>query len=379
MSESTLAQKAGETLTKVAATPTRLISLDALRGFDMFWIMGADELAESLGKVSNSGIARFFEYQLTHAEWEGFRFYDLIFPLFLFMVGISIVLSLQHRVEQEGQWAAHKRILRRFVVLWIWAFIVSGGFSQSKVSFAGVLQRISYCYLITSLLYCHLRLRGLIAVCVVILAAYWAFLTFVPVPDIHVTTFEIHKNWANYLDRHYLPGNRESRGWRNEGMLSTLPAICTCLFGVFAGLFLTKHPETPQRKAYWLIGIGCCFVALGFLWGLQFPVIKRIWTSSYALVAGGYSAILLGGFYLVIDVWQWRRWTPPFVWIGSNALTMYLICHIFSSEPLTRRIVGGAIQSWLAPYDAIARTVVWMGLLIILARFLYNRRIFLRV
>jgi len=368
-----------QTASLPATLPERLLSLDALRGFDMFWIMGADEFVESLAKVEHNGAVEFVKRQLTHATWEGFRFYDLIFPLFLFMVGVSIVLSLQRRVEQKDQWSAHKRILRRFVVLWIWAFIVAGGFEQEKINFAGVLQRISYCYLVTSLLFCHLRLRGLLAVCAVILVAYWAFLSFVPVPDIHVTTFEMHKNWANYLDKHYLPGEREARGWRNEGMLSTLPAIATCLLGVFAGMFLTQHPMRPQQKAFWFMGAGCLLVALGFLWGVQFPVIKRIWTSSYVLVAGGYSALLLGLFYLVLDVWKYQKWSVPFVWIGANALTMYLLADLIPHDKLTTRIVGGPIQAWLGPYDAAAQTAVWMGLLIALARFLYKRRIFLRV
>ncbi|MBI5095221.1 MAG: DUF5009 domain-containing protein [Candidatus Hydrogenedentes bacterium] len=345
----------------------------------MFWIMGADEFVESLGKANHVGIVGFLRYELEHSEWEGFRFYDLIFPLFLFMVGISTVLSVGKLLEREGKWTAHKRILRRFALLWIWAFILDGGFAQAQVSFAGVLQRISYCYLITSLLYCHLRLRGLVTVCLVILAGYWALLSFVPVPDIGQPTFEMHKNWSNYLDKHYLPGNREARGWRNEGMLSTLPAICTCLLGVFAGLFLNDDSRTPKKKAYWLMVIGCMLAGLGFLWGMQLPVIKRIWTSSYVLVSGGYSCVLLGLFYLVVDVWGYRRWATPFVWIGSNALAMYLIGNLIQYKYLTGRVVGGGIQTWLSPYDAVAQIALWMCMLTLLARFLYKRNILLRV
>ena len=162
----------------------RLMSLDALRGFDMFWIIGADALVASLAKVSPIGILGVFAHQLSHAEWEGFRFYDLIFPLFLFMVGISTVFSLEHTVTKEGKKAAYYRIFRRFAFLWFWAFIYSGGFAQEKISFAGVLQRISYCYLITSLLYLNFNLRGLVVVCVSILVGYWALMTFVPVPEL---------------------------------------------------------------------------------------------------------------------------------------------------------------------------------------------------
>ena len=359
--------------------PNRLMSLDALRGFDMFWIIGADALVESLAKVSQVGFVGFIAYQLTHAEWEGFRFYDLIFPLFLFMVGISTVFSLENAVAKHGKKGAYVRLFRRFALLWFWAFIYSGGFAQEKISFAGVLQRIAYCYLITSLLFLNLRLRGLIAVCAGILIAYWALMTFVPVPELGRPSFEMHTNWSNYLDRHYLPGEREERGWRNEGMLSTVPAVATCLLGVFAGLLIKANSVAPTRKTAWLIGSGVILVVIGYLWGIQFPIIKRIWTSSYVLVAGGYSCLLLAMFYTVIDVWEYRKWATPFVWIGANPLTIYLVAEFIPYHHLTGRIVAGPIQRWLGSYDAVAETILALALAMVFLRFLYNRKIFLRV
>lgn len=363
----------------VAEKATRLLSLDALRGFDMFWIIGADQIVGGLGKVAHGGLIGLMAYELSHSPWEGFRFYDLIFPLFLFMVGISTVLSLDKTLAQEGRAAAYKRILRRFLLLWFWAFIYSGGFDREQISFAGVLQRIAYCYLIVSLLYIHLRPKALLGVCVGILVAYWAFLTFVPVPELGRPTFDMHVNWANYLDRHYLPGDREERGWRNEGMLSTLPAVSTCLLGVLAGLFLKRGDLSAKRKVAWLLAAGCILVAAGYLWGIQFPIIKRIWTSSYVLVAGGYSLMLLAAFYLVIDVWQYRRWATPFVWLGANALTLYLVAGLIPQETITRLLIGGKVKAWLGPYDEIAAACAALGLLLILARFLYKRSIFIRV
>ncbi len=357
----------------------RLMSLDALRGFDMFWIIGADALVASLAKVSPIGILGVFAHQLSHAEWEGFRFYDLIFPLFLFMVGISTVFSLEHTVTTEGKKAAYYRIFRRFAFLWFWAFIYSGGFAQEKISFAGVLQRISYCYLITSLLYLNFNVRGLVVVCVSILVGYWALMTFVPVPELGQPTFDMHTNWSNYLDRHYLPGDREEKGWRNEGMLSTVPAISTCLLGLFAGMLIRAGSVTPWRKTALLVGSGIALVAIGFLWGLQFPVIKRIWTSSYVLVAGGYSCLFLAFFYALIDICKYRAWALPFVWIGANSLVLYLIAGILPYQALTGRIVAGPVQQWLTPYDGVAETILALLLATLFARFLYTRKIFLRV
>jgi predicted acyltransferase len=359
--------------------PARLMSLDALRGFDMFWIIGADALVESLAKVSHNGVFGLLAHQLSHAEWEGFRFYDLIFPLFIFMVGISTVFSLDRTIAEEGKKSAYIRILRRFALLWFWAFIYSGGFAQEQISFAGVLQRISYCYLITSLLFLNLHLRGLILVCVGILVAYWALMTFVPVPELGRPTFDMHTNWANYLDRHYLPGEREERGWRNEGMLSTLPAVATCLLGVFAGLLMKSGTIAPARKVTLLVAGGLGLLVLGYLWGLQFPIIKRIWTSSYVLVAGGYSCLLLAMFHALIDLRAYRKWAAPFVWIGANSLTIYLIAGLIPYDALTSRIVAGPVQEWLGPYDAVAKTILALGLAIVLMRFMYQRKIFLRV
>jgi predicted acyltransferase len=359
--------------------PRRLMSLDALRGFDMFWIIGADALVASLAKVSSIGVFGFFAHQLSHAEWEGFRFYDLIFPLFLFMVGVSTVFSLEQAIEKDEKNAAYYRILRRFAFLWFWAFIYSGGFAQEKISFAGVLQRISYCYLITSLLYLNFQIRGLVTVCVAILIGYWALMTFVPVPELGRPTFEMHTNWSNYLDRHYLPGDREEKGWRNEGMLSTIPAISTCLLGIFAGMLIRKAPMTPWRKTAVLAGGGILLVGLGFLWGLQFPVIKRIWTSSYVLVAGGYSCLLLAFFYAVIDILKFRAWAIPFVWIGANSLVMYLIAGLLPYHELTGRIVAGPVQQLLTPYDGAGETILALVLATVFARFLYKKKIFLRV
>ena len=359
--------------------PGRLMSLDALRGFDMFWIIGADALVASMAKVSHVGIIGLFAHQLTHAEWEGFRFYDLIFPLFLFMVGVSTVFSLEQTIATEGKKAAYYRLLRRFAFLWFWAFIYSGGFAQEKISFAGVLQRISYCYLITSLLYLNFQIRGLVVVCGAILVGYWILMTFVPVPELDRPTFEMHTNWSNYLDRHYLPGDREEKGWRNEGMLSTVPAISTCLLGVFAGMLISASSVTAWRKTVLLAGGGIVLLALGFLWGLQFPVIKRIWTSSYVLVAGGYSCLFLAFFYAAIDILKFRAWAMPFVWIGANSLLMYLIAGLLPYHELTGRIVAGPVQHLLTPYDGVGETILALVLATLLARFLYKRKIFLRV
>lgn len=376
----------------LAPETRRVVSVDALRGFDMFWILGGDSLAQALKKMAIGGgaavasVGSFFGDQLEHVDWEGFRFYDLIFPMFVFIVGVSIVFSLTALVERQGKAAAHKRVFRRFALLFVLALIYSGGVSREwpDIRLLGVLNRIALCYLFASLLFLNLRLRGLIIACVSLLVGYWALMTFVPVPGIGAGSFAKGANLANWIDSQYLAGKRWDGAWDPEGLLSTLPAIATCLLGVCAGLLLKNARLEEQRKSLWLLGGGIALVALGFLWGLQFPVIKKIWTSSYVLVAGGFSAMLLGLFHQIIDVWKHQRWATPFIWIGANAITLYFIENLVNYERLAGRLVGGDVRNFFdarvtAGTGHLIQACVGLLLAIALAGYLYRRRIFLRV
>ena len=430
----------------VTAPPAsgRLMSLDALRGFDMFWIIGADSLVYALNRMSQSGPTRFLAEQLDHAEWQGFRFYDLIFPLFVFMVGASIVFSLSKIIAETGRVGAIGRVIRRGVLLYVIGLFYSGGFSNPwpDMRLLGVLNRIALAYTFAGLLFVCFKPRTLAAICGGLLVGYWAMMTFIPIRDIQLekgnlaalaekagdtqlakqfqeadadsahnpscirdspvwaatrqmyagTTnyvtgkFEKGFNLANHFDFEHLPGKKWDLFWDPEGYLSTIPAVATCLFGVFAGLLLRNTQFSNDRKLLWLIGGGVACVALGWLWGLQFPVIKKIWTSSYVLVAGGYSAILMGVFYLIVDVWKCQWWCQPFVWMGMNSITIYLTKNMLggSFSKLSSRLVGGDIKAWLDEHVAkgfgeMAISIVGLLLAFWFVRFLYKRKIFLRI
>ena len=397
------------------AVSSRLMSLDALRGFDMFWIIGAEELVHALNKMSDRGIIRTLAEQLTHEDWEGFRFYDLIFPLFVFIVGVSLVFSLSKSIETAGKAAALGRIFRRSLLLFALAIIYSGGFSHDwpDIRLLGVLNRIALCYLVAGLIFCFFRLKGMVAICASLLVGYWALMTFVPFPDVrpapgspltiaketgftNVTQLNLAStnlisgvfikgvNLANYLDQKYLPGKNYDGTWDPEGLLSTLPAVATCLLGVFAGLLLKSNRIEPSRKADYLLLAGLVGVLLGHLWGFQFPIIKKIWTSSYVLVAGGYSALLLGFFYLVIDVWKCQKWCQPFVWIGMNSITVYMANNFINFDRLGLRFAGGDVKKFfdvsVTPgFGDLVVALVGLGLGILLCHFLYRKKIFLRL
>lgn len=380
----------------IAAVPVaparRIASVDALRGFSIFWLIGGDGAIWALADMSSgkgpvvSGIGRFLGLQFHHVAWEGFHFYDFIFPLFIFVTGVAIVFSLSRLAEREGLWQAHVRVLRRSLLLYGLGLIYYGGISYhwADIRYVGVLQRIALCYLFASLFFLNFNLRGMMVACVSLLLGYWALMTFVPVPGVGAGSFAPDANLANWLDARYLPGRLWDKTRDPEGMLSTLPAIGTCLLGVFAGLLLKDERLAAQSKSLWLIGAGIALVAAGHLWGLQFPVIKAIWTSSFVLVAGGHSLILLGVLHQIIDVWGLRRWSTIFVWLGVNAITLYFLNNLFGFEPFALRFVGGDLSALIDHFTTRGTGLFLAHLLgltfaIALAGFFYRRKIFLRV
>src|SRR6185369_13126697 len=180
------------------------------------------------------------------------------------------------------------------------------------------------------------------------------------------------------IDFQYLPGYKWDGAYDPEGYLSTLPAIATCLLGVFAGLLL-RSGVPDQKKVLYLAGAGALGVALGFLWGLQFPVIKKLWTSSYVLVAGGYACLILGAFYQMIEIWQWRKWCTPFVWIGMNPITIYLAVNLLDLSPLPKLVAGGPVKDAFGAWGDMVMALAVVALSLGLVRFLYQRKIFLRL
>jgi len=369
-----------------------MVSVDVLRGFAIVWIVGGDGVAWSLRDMSRSGTAfvaqmgELIGEQFTHAPWEGFRFYDLIFPLFIFTTGVAIPFSLGRLVERDGLVSTMLRILRRSALLFALGVVYYGGVSSlwPDIRILGVLQRIALCYLFASILFLCLGTRSLYVAIVALLAGYWALLTFVPVPGMEVGSYAEGANLAAWIDANYLPGKKLYETWDPEGLLSTVTAVVTCLIGVVAGMLLLRDDVEPRRKSLRLIAVGAAMLAIGYLWGLQFPIVKSIWTSSFVLVSGGYSLILLGALHQLVDIWRIERWSAVFVWVGANAVAIYFLNNVVQYERFANRFVGGDIA---AAFDAAfvtgtGRLVSFAGGLlvaILIARFLYVRQIYLRV
>ena len=202
-----------------------------------------------------------------------------------------------------------------------------------------------------------------------------------PVPGIGAGHFAEGENLSNWIDKMYLPGRKWDGDHDPEGLLSTFPAIASCLLGVFSGMLLRDGRMSPPKKAAFLGAAGAVLFLLGCLWATEFPVIKKIWTSTFVLEAGGISAMALAGFYLVIDIWKIRAWAMPFVWVGANALTIYVLCNVIEFGPLARRFVGGSVESVLdrvwPGMGGLVTALLSVALCFAVARFLYRRGRFL--
>jgi predicted acyltransferase len=343
----------------------------------MFWIVGADLIVRALPKIHDSSLTRALATQMEHCEWAGFHFYDLIFPLFVFMAGIAIAFSVPGMIERQGRLMAIKRIVIRSIVLFLLGVFYMGGVANGfkNIYFAGVLHRIAVAYFFSALLVCFAGLRTLISLCAGLLIGYWALMTFVPIPEIGAASLAVPgRNLAHYLDQLYLPGQKF------EGtILSTMAAVANCLIGVFAGVLVRNAKVSSQQKVYWLLGGGALGLVVGFLWGEQFPVIKLLWTSSYVLVACGYSAILLAIFYQIIEIWQLRKWAEPFLWLGTNAITIYIAANILGFHRLALRFVGGDVRTLLGNSADFVQALIGTAFALAFVYFLYRRKIFLRL
>ena len=364
-----------------APTSNRIASIDALRGFDMLWITGGEEIIHSFCKLYPSSFTNGLSTQFEHVAWAGFRFYDLIFPLFLFIVGVVLPFSITKRLEAGANRAQlYTHLVRRLVILFCLGLVYNGFLNLNfhELRIAGVLQRIAISYFIAGIVMMNTGVRGQATVAGGLLVVYWLVMRFVPVPGIGAGVLTPAGNLAAFVDQHLLPhpfccyifGD-------NEGILSTIPAVSTCLLGALAGHWLrTSRP--PARKAAGLALAGVACLLVGWTWGHWFPIIKNIWSSSFVLFAGGWSLLLLSLFYWIIDVRGYRRWAFVFTVIGLNPITIYVLRSQLDLGVIANVFIHGFINQ-IGPYkplvfDLSVFAVGWLFLY-----FLYRQKIFLKV
>ncbi len=364
----------------------RLLSLDVFRGITIAGMI----------LVNNPGSWESIYSPLEHAAWHGLTPTDLVFPFFLFIVGVSITLALSARSAKAGSKRdLYLKIARRTLIIFALGLFLGGFpyFDLNTIRIPGVLQRIAICYFIASVIFLNTRWQTQAIIAAVLLVFYWAIMKLVPVPGFGTGNLEMEGNLAAYVDRQVLGAHKWKPLYDPEGILSTIPAIATTLAGVLTG-HLLRLKRAALEKVSALFVAGLAALVTGWVWSFWFPVNKALWTSSYVLVTAGMALQLLALCYWLIDVKGYKGWAKPFLIFGSNALALYFLAEFFSrviSIITFPRADGGRVDlqswvyenfyaSWASPLNAsllfaITIVLLWLGVLTIL----YRKRIFIKV
>jgi len=357
----------------------RLVSVDALRGFDMLWIIGGSEVLITLAKATGFGFLSNVAVHFDHS-WGQFHFYDLIQPLFLFIVGVVMPVSFRKRVARgESKKSLYTHIFKRVFLLYILGLISSGhllSFDIMKLHLiTNVLHCIAFGYLFSSIMILELKIKWQIGITAAILLIYWAIMALIPIPGHGAGIYQPDLNLALYVDNAVLGHFQEGEGWTY--IITSINFIPSIMLGVFAGNILMSDRE--QLKKGWMLAIiGICCIVAGRIWGIWFPIIHHIWTSSLVLYGAGLSFLLMALFYLIIDVWGFKKWSFPFVVIGMNAIAVYIATHLFDFSKIGNIFVGG-LARFIGPWGdflqaSAALVVVWLILY-----YMYRNKTFLKV
>jgi len=366
-------------------TKGRLVSVDAFRGLTI----------AAMILVNNPASWSYIYPPLRHAEWHGWTPTDLVFPFFLFIVGISISLSFSRRME-EGQagTSLYVKVLKRAMIIFALGIVLHliPRFHFSTLRIPGVLQRIAVCFLFGALIYLKAKAKGRIAISAVILVGYWALLKFVPVPGYGAGVLNFQGNLCGYVDSKLLAGHLYKAAFDPEGLLSTLPAIVTVLLGTLAGDWL-RSGKTIFRKTLMFFSAGIILTLAGLLLHPLFPINKQLWTSTYVLFSAGLALIIFGICFFIIEGFGVKRWAYPFLVLGANAITVFAGSTLVVKLLMLVKITEGGKTVWpvtylynhvlspaLGPYlGSLAYPIffilLWIGIMLPL----YRNKIFIKI
>ena len=387
-----LSEKKQQTADDFDATPTRLFSLDALRGFDMFWIMGADEIWYTM-KEATHGQSPFWNTlasQFTHPDWNGFHVYDLIFPLFLFMAGVSTPFSVGRELEKgKSREQLLLRVIKRGLILVLLGLIANNGLQIrpiAEIRFASVLGRIGLAYMFANIIYLYAKEYALMIWFFFFIIGYYLLLKFTSAPGFHPGDLTPMGNFASYMDRTLLPGHLYvpyPDGRPNmhdpEGLFSTIPAISTGLLGIMAGLVLKSKTLSQNAKTLRLAVAGVIFLIVAQIWNLDFPINKNLWSSSFVMHVGGLSLLLMALFYYVIDVLGYQKWAFFFKVIGMNSILIYISGHFIKWNYTNEGFFKWLGQLAGEPYGAVLMAITFVLVKWVFLYYLYQKKTFLRV
>jgi predicted acyltransferase len=371
--------------------PSRVMSIDAVRGFDMFWIIGGWYIFNGLHTALNNPTTAFLKNQLTHVEWEGFVFEDLIMPLFLFIVGVVMPFSFSKRLDRgDSKRKLYIHVVLRSVILFVLGMIAQGNLLDLDLSklkiYCNTLQAIAAGYLISAIIILNMRVRWQVVTTVLLLLLFWALMMLVPFPDRVADRLDQDANLAAFIDRVILCPFDD--GLNYTWILSSMTFACTVMLGAMAGHLLRTEISGPRKvRILFFLGIGT--LVLGALWGGWFfgigkfyaglfPIIKRLWTSSFVLFSAGLSYLLLAVFYLVIDVWGFKKWAYGFVVIGTNAIFVYMLTHLINFRSIASVFVGG-LDQFVGPWKDLIHAVAGFAIVWLILFWMYRKKTFIKV
>ncbi len=357
----------------------RLVCVDALRGFDMLWIIGGAEVLITLAKATGIGFLSNIAVHFDHT-WGQFHFYDIIQPLFLFIVGVVMPVSFKKRIARgETKKSIYSHVLKRVFILYILGLISSGhllSFDIMKIHLiTNVLHCIAFGYLFASIMILELNRKWQIGITAGILLVYWGILALVPIPGYGAGIYKPDLNLPLYVDNAILGHFQEGEGWTY--ILTSINFIPSIMLGVFAGNILQSDRD-EMKKARLLALVGVCCIIAGWIWGIWFPIIHHIWTSSLVLYGAGWSFLLLAVFYLVIDVWGFKKWSFPFVVIGMNAIAVYIATHLFDFSRIGDIFVDG-LASFMGIWGIFLQAFAALAVVWLILYYMYIKKTFLKV
>ena len=365
----------------MTARNTRLTSLDAMRGFTI----------AAMILVNFPGSWEHVYPPLLHAEWHGLTPTDLVFPFFLFIVGVSIALAYSRRLEAGTRKdELYQKIIFRSLKIFAVGMILNliPDFNFSDLRWTGVLHRIAVVFFVCAVLFLNTGWKTQAWLGAAVLLAYWLAMTLIPIPGMGSVSLEPGANLAAWVDSQYLPGKKWQGTWDPEGLLSTLPAIVTGISGRLAGrLFLSNRPS--QEKANYLMALGLLSVAVGYFWHLGFPVNKNLWSSSYVMVTSGLASLVMGAVYFLVDIKGKKKGTYTGIVFGANAIAVYVLADLlslifyrlpFGGQSLNEHVVSGLSQTGLQPeFASMLYALLFVAINFIPAYILYKKRIFIKL
>jgi predicted acyltransferase len=371
----------GRGISTARSLTERLVSLDAFRGFIMFWIVGGEALMVGLQRLGHNPVTNAIVHELTHTPWQGPRFYDCIWPSFMLMVGISVPLSVAKRSRTQTHQQMVLHALKRTIVLILLGSLRESNFLNTPclVELSSALQPIAVAYFVAILLV-RKSWRVQAAVAAGILAGYALLLALVPAPGIPAGTYELNHNLVHYLDIAILGQARwDSWPYAAEGwgtFLSTIPTISTTLLGLLIGeLLLSDRSKQYKAKIIGAMGAGC--FALGYALSPWIPIDMKLWTTSYGLASAGIACLMFLAFFLVIDIRGYRRWPFFFVVIGANAVFIYMFASLVLLNHWVE-IFTRAMNTHLPQLEALTRAILVIGVEWLILFWMYRRKIFIK-